>query len=146
VKSNPDCPQCRARDEEAVRAEAEYDARFEAVLGPRAGYVDDEPLDGPPLEWTPELFHAIGCDDDGCARCHPPRPPPEPKEPTRVLLERVYGRWTLRLEWRRADPWIGASWRRDPRAGSSDAPRRDTHVWIGLLPCLPVRIIRRGPG
>lgn len=57
----------------------------------------------------------------------------------RTLASTRGRRWTLALEWKAADLWIGAFWdRRGPLL----------NLWICLLPCLPVhvQILRRASG
>jgi hypothetical protein len=40
-------------------------------------------------------------------------------------------RMKLRLEWKLADCWIGAFWKRE---------QDGFHLWICLVPCLPLHI------
>ena len=40
--------------------------------------------------------------------------------------------WGVALEWKPADLWIGAFWRR--------ARREDFDLWVCLLPCLPIHV------
>ena len=50
---------------------------------------------------------------------------------TRTLAKTRGRRWTLALEWKAADLWIGAFWdRRGPLL----------NLWICLLPCLPIHV------
>ncbi len=40
-------------------------------------------------------------------------------------------RMKMRLEWKLADCWIGAFWKREPGG---------FHLWICLIPCIPLHI------
>jgi hypothetical protein len=59
-----------------------------------------------------------------------------------TTLAKVSGRrWTLALEWKAADAWIGAFW---------DLRGPLLNVWVCVLPCLPFHVqvmrARRGGG
>jgi hypothetical protein len=54
---------------------------------------------------------------------------------TLVLTDTIaVGRCLARIEFKLADCWIGAYW-----AKQGD----DIHVWVCLLPCLPIHLIIR---
>ena len=49
--------------------------------------------------------------------------------------------WTLRqhqiaLEYKLADMWVGMFWQR-----KEDAVRRSLHIWVCIVPCLPIHLI-----
>jgi hypothetical protein len=48
-------------------------------------------------------------------------------------------KWWIALEFKLADLWIGAYWDREKDGGDTHF-----HIWVCLLPCLPVHLsIRR---
>jgi len=49
----------------------------------------------------------------------------------------------IALEWKLADLWIGVFWQRKQANYHTIDGRivEDLHIWICLLPCLPVHII-----
>lgn len=58
---------------------------------------------------------------------------------TTTLAKTRGSRWTVALEWKAADLWVGAFWdRRGPLL----------NLWVCLLPCLPihVQLLRRRTG
>lgn len=45
------------------------------------------------------------------------------------------GDWLLNLEFKLADCWVGVFWQR-----KAD----ELHIWICLIPCFPIHLIRKG--
>jgi hypothetical protein len=57
-------------------------------------------------------------------------------------LTRWHGgdRLNVRLEWKPADLWIGVYWKVKHYVGRP--PAASLHIWICLLPCLPIHIVK----
>jgi hypothetical protein len=49
------------------------------------------------------------------------------------------GLWTVRVEWRPQDLWIGAFWKREEHGGFI---LRTFDLWVCLVPCLPIHFSR----
>ena len=52
-----------------------------------------------------------------------------------VLIHRAGHRWSVALEWKPQDLWVGVFWRRGREMG-----RRTTDLWVCLVPMLPIHI------
>lgn len=52
-----------------------------------------------------------------------------------------FGRWSVRVEWKLEDLWIGAFWRKTPCL-DADGNRKilATEIWICLIPCVPIHL------
>ncbi len=48
----------------------------------------------------------------------------------------------LRFEAKRQDCWVGVYWKTSTQAGAAE---RRLDIWICLLPCLPIHVIRWSP-
>lgn len=68
--------------------------------------------------------------------------PPGGTVSARTLATLWHGpRLTVRIEWKGADLWVGAFWRRDwvpPLAGHTVL-----EIWICLVPCVPLHVAWR---
>ena len=58
---------------------------------------------------------------------------------------------SVRLEFKLADMWVGAFWRRSTEEGIEEGDKHATivnrprlDVWVCLLPCLPIHIVHVG--
>lgn len=59
----------------------------------------------------------------------------------------VFGRWEVRCEWKLQDSWIGAYWNDVvvPIDGALDLCVNERHVWVCLVPWLPIHVIYTTP-
>jgi hypothetical protein len=48
----------------------------------------------------------------------------------------------IKIEFKLEDFWIGAFWKREPRWDELRFLGKDLHIWICIIPCLPIHIIR----
>jgi hypothetical protein len=57
---------------------------------------------------------------------------------------RVNRKTWIALEWKLADMWVGLFWQRKPANYHiiDGRVREDLHVWVCLVPCLPIHIVR----
>lgn len=60
------------------------------------------------------------------------------------IQEKRHGRnrWTVRLEWKVEDAWVGVFWRRSLHHRSQHMADHVLDVWVCIVPCVPIHITR----
>ena len=48
----------------------------------------------------------------------------------------------IKIEFKLEDFWIGVFWKREPRWDELRFLGKDLHIWICIIPCLPIHIIK----
>lgn len=85
-----------------------------------------------PVDWVGDSVEPETCTDPNC-KCW------EPGEYESIVLgikPEIRLKWSVSIEWKPEDCWVGVFWRK-PRFGHS------VDIWICIIPMLPIHIKRR---